>query len=196
MPWPDGRGLKTIVTKTTQASPSGVAGSSTRTITVTDKHNNIVEVSEDALTNEEVGWRTISRELHTYDQDNRLVQIWRNGVVVLDNVWDDIHLTSRTDENGSQTLFEYDDLGRLFRETKMGTLETASSAAQLNIATEYTYDAADRVLTVRRTGGDFEVITSKTYDLGGRVLTSTDEAGLVTSFSYSTDELTDYHHSS
>lgn len=190
VPWPDGRGLKTIMTKTGQTASSGIAGKSTRTITVTDKHNNLVEARDEVMTVQGEEWRTIKHVLHTYDADNRIVQTRENGEIVLEQEWDDAHLIARVDRDGTRTTFQYDALDRLWRETKEGVAESGAHAEQPDVVTEYTYDAADRLISTRRIAGDLELVSSKTYDLGGRVLTTTDEAGLVTTYSYSQDEKT------
>ena len=56
------------------------------------------------------------------------------------------------------------------------------SSTRAGVTTTYVYDPEGRELQTTRSGGGLSLTSSRHYDRVGRVDTSTDEAGLVTSY--------------
>ncbi|MCB0117703.1 MAG: carboxypeptidase regulatory-like domain-containing protein, partial [Anaerolineales bacterium] len=92
-------------------------------------------------------------------------------------------LTLMIDANGTSTAYEYDALGRL-----LAVMENYKPGfqpdAEVNVRTEYTYDANGNRLTIKDGNGN---ITTFTYDSLNRLSTETDPLGNTWSYVY--DEL-------
>jgi RHS repeat-associated protein len=87
------------------------------------------------------------------------------------------HLDATTDELGITTTYGYDALDRQETVTRNGI-------------TSYTvYDVLDRPLTQSRISSDDQAVTQRTmqYDMINRVTSSTDAAGNITTYTYTTD---------
>jgi YD repeat-containing protein len=85
----------------------------------------------------------------------------------------------------AKSTFTYDTRGNLASEVNPRGYESGNTAAAFT--TRYTYDLADRRLTVDRPDTDSGVqthIASMAYDKVGNIISSTDELGRVTSYTY------------
>ena len=126
----------------------------------------VVYPSESAV--EGVGGRTVS---YAYDEvGNRAAMT--NDLGTTAYTYDNLNrLESILDHNGQLTQFEYDAIGR----RRKLTLPTGSTA-------DYSYDDANRLLSVTYKRSDTTVIQSfsYTYDDVGNVLTMTEAGGTVT----------------
>jgi hypothetical protein len=83
------------------------------------------------------------------------------------------------------TTEQYDLLGRLIRVTEPSGPTSAASLSGASVATEYSYDPADRLVFVKMTGAE-NVVQSRTFDYDGRGFLrweSHPEAGM-TSYTY------------
>ncbi|HWA09343.1 MAG TPA: RHS repeat-associated core domain-containing protein [Opitutaceae bacterium] len=96
-------------------------------------------------------------------------------------------VTSETAGDGTKMEYTLDDLFRVENARRTGVSATSGYAAQGNVDTAYTYDAADHVLTTTTTGGSLSLGASATYDLVGRVTSQTDTTGLTTNYEYAFD---------
>jgi len=88
--------------------------------------------------------------------------------------------TSLTDPKGTVTAFQYDALNRLktvIENYKPGFQPTS----EINVQTEYTYDAAGNLKTIKDARGK---VTTFTYDLLGRQLNVTDPLTHITTYGY------------
>ena len=93
-------------------------------------------------------------------------------------------LRSEKDQFGLETQYTYDSLKRLKSVTLLGVASQSGFAAQANITTNLTYDAAGNVTTNIVTGGSLSLTNTATFDKAGRRTSTTDAAGLTTSFSF------------
>ena len=96
-------------------------------------------------------------------------------------------VTSETNSDGTKTEYDLDDLFRVETARRKGVSASGSYAAQGDVETAYTYDAANHVLTTTTTGGSLSLSGSATYDLSGRVTSQTDVSGLTTNYVYAFD---------
>jgi RHS repeat-associated protein len=96
-------------------------------------------------------------------------------------------VTVETGADGTRTEYDLDDLFRVETARRKGVSASGSYAAQGDVETAYTYDAADHVLTTTTTGGSLSLSASATYDLAGRVTSQTDASGLTTNYVYAFD---------
>ena len=90
-------------------------------------------------------------------------------------------LVSSTDEEGLETTYAYDVLGRVIAETKSG------GGVRPDTVTTMTYDSENRILSRTIAAGDLSETTTYAYDALGRRTTSTAADGVVTRYLYSTD---------
>ncbi len=95
-------------------------------------------------------------------------------------------LTSHSRADGTSTTYTLDALYRVSRAQSTGVVSTGGFAAQDNVNTDYTYNAADRILTTTTApaGGGLSLATSATYNLAGQVTSTTDPASLSTTYAY------------
>ncbi len=176
------------ITKETQVNGEAVRSHSTRSIEYINSAGNTVRAEEWVLlyTNE---WVKISGVNHTYDVQNRRV-----GSVKDNNRSSSRTLTCKNqplreiDENGIQTDYAYDSARQLIEVTRAAVMDGDTCITPETI-TEYTRDAAGRVLMTKVHTGAMLTQTSSTYDLVGRVTSETDVLGRVTNRAYSSDGL-------
>ena len=99
---------------------------------------------------------------------------------------------SETDEDGIRTDYAYDSALQLTEITRVAVYDGETCITPETI-TEYTRDAAGRVLTTTRRIGAMTTTESTDYDALGRVTKQTDILGRVTTTTYSEDGLTTIH---
>lgn len=163
----------------THLGPSGgVAGKSTREVTITDKVGNVVLeemwATENGTDYTVAAWSASvhdsrGRVTHTYGSDSSLVSTTYTDCCGADSV---------TDASGIETVYETDLIGRRQSVTKV---------ASTNIVTAYGYSIAsgERIEEIATTADSLSIETSRRYDLAGRLVAEVDEAGLETSHVYS-----------
>jgi hypothetical protein len=78
----------------------------------------------------------------------------------------------------------YDSLMRLSHTQVAGVGAGGGYAAQAAVDTNYSFDAAGRVLSTTQSAGGISLTTSATYNLAGLPTTSTDEKGLISTIIY------------
>jgi RHS repeat-associated protein len=95
-------------------------------------------------------------------------------------------ISSETQADGTVIDYTRDSLYRLTRVQKSGVSSTGGFPAQGAINTDYTYNAADQVLTttVAPAAGGLSLVSSSTYNLAGQLTGSTDERGLSATVAY------------
>jgi RHS repeat-associated protein len=188
VPSPAGRDIRTIATHGTVSSPAGISLKTTREVIVTSALGNTMLVETQVYTAD--GYERINWTVHQHDDMNRVTDIYHSDGTHVETQWGCCNKISETDSQGIVTHYtEYDSLQRLRRRVKQGDERVN------DISTGYTLDAMGRRLTTTISGDSESLITEAVYDTAGRLRTSTDEAGRVTEYRYSGDNLiktTDY----
>ncbi len=131
-------------------------------------------------------FRLVSWVEHTYNAMHRIVSsTWSNGKTSSAD-WICTGPVFEIDTDGIRTDYTYDALKRCTSKVR--------HSPNGDITTAYTYDTEGRILSTTVSGGSGETLvtetTSQTYDAEGRPATVTDAQGLVTSYTYSADNLT------
>ena len=127
---------------------------------------------------ERVGWTD-----YKLDVDGHVTDTYRSDGSHSEANWGCCGKDYEKDGNGQENYYDYDALNRLTTITKMG-IAAGAYPAQVDIYTDYAYDADGRQLKSEIASGGLSLITSNTYDLAGRRTKSTDSAGLVTEYDY------------
>ena len=110
------------------------------------------------------------------DSAGRIVQTVASNGATTTNIYTNGLLTSAIDENGIETRFTYDIIGRIAAAIKKGDGPT-----QPDIVTTYTYDGAGHQLSAVVSG---TLTASASYDLSGRLLSTTTPGNYGTSYAY------------
>lgn len=181
-PNPNGAAWRETVTHGTASSPDGLALKTTRETTVRDQHGHAVLSEAYVYTGgafERVAWAASD-----FDGRGNITRTRRSNGEVSTATWDGYRMASAIDSNGVETVYTYDELGRVKTETKKGVAASAQYPAQPDVVTTYTYDAADRVVSQAVTGGGASLSRSTSYDVAGRVKSETNTEGLTTTHTY------------
>ena len=181
---PNANGLaqrRSIVHGTT-TSPDGVAFKTTRETFVTDQFAN--EVLKEIYVYNGSTYERVEWVVNTYDDRGHLTTTRDNKGQLVTAVWTGDKNTSHTDVSGIETVNEYDELGRLKKQTKKGITAGSGFPSQAEIVTTFTYDAEGRqkVVTVAAAGPSLS--SAYVYDKAGRLKQETDQAQLNTTYSY------------
>lgn len=141
----------------------------------------------------------ITSEGFTYDGYGHLTQRWASNGALTNNAYTNGQLTSTIDPAGTETQFNYDLLGRITRQTKLGasslTVGSNTHEAQDPIYTHYVYDGANHVVetvvtpsaTKPSTYGSTDIGESREYELAGRLKKSIAPGGYTTDYEYLND---------
>lgn len=181
-PNPNGTAWRETVVHGTSASPDGVPSKTTKETTVRDQHGHAVMGETYVYTG--AGYERFAWTAMDYDGRGNLTRTRLHNGEVLTSAWSGGRKTSAVDATGVETVYTYDEFGRVKTETKKG-VAAGAYPAQPDVTTTYTYDAEDRLTGKTMTGGGFSLSKSTVYDGAGRVKSETDTAGLTTSYSYS-----------
>ncbi len=132
---------------------------------------------------------------YSYDQNNRLTEIKKNGADQISYAYDQIgNVTKVTDLKGYEVGYTYDKSSRMETVTYGGKTTTysyddngrrSSVTYEGGVSENYTYDKDNRLIKLtnaKQNGGSISEY-SYTYDLAGRQLTKTDLYG-TTSYEY------------
>ncbi|MBL9191583.1 MAG: RHS repeat-associated core domain-containing protein [Opitutaceae bacterium] len=172
----------------TPANPAGIDGLSERTERVFDIRGNLVILRN--FVRAAGNW--VAAELHTFtvSELDRTTADFLNGRQTAERTYDAEFLVSERTEDGVETRYTYDQLGRQVMSTKMGVPSFGAYSEQPSVSTLLT-----RALGSTDCGCDGEVLTTTTSgsitlesfirkDSIGRMSLSRDENGLETSFHY------------
>jgi RHS repeat-associated protein len=186
-----GDAVQTVVTHGTVTQPDGVPHRGTRELSVIGPLGHpVVGRTEYTDGNQ---WLASAESVHRRDSLGRQTGQWSRfgGQSAQENVccgpeW-------LTDPSGQQTRFEYDELGQVTHKTRVGTPSVNGHPAQPDLVTDFGHDPAGRLLfEFIPVGGDAGVLVrTNRYDLAGRLTNTVDQAGLVTTYFYSADGLTE-----
>lgn len=181
-PNPNGAAFRETVVHGTTASPEGVAFKTTKETTIRDQRGHAVLSEMYVYTDgahERVGWTATE-----HDGRGNVTRTERHNGEVSTSTWDGHNMTSTTDASGVETVYTYDELGKVKTETKKGVAANGPYAAQPDQITTYTYDVEGRVTAETLTGGGLSLSRSATFDAAGRIKTETNSAGLTSTHTY------------
>lgn len=120
-----------------------------------------------------------------YDLLGRVTSTTANSGATTTNTITDGRLASSVDPAGTETDYSYDVMGRATTVTKKGASASGTYAAQGDIVTTTTFDAANRVTQSVVSGSSLSLTTSTAYDNGGWITSSTAPGSYTTAYSYS-----------
>ena len=134
-------------------------------------------------------WLLLNTMAYEYDEQQRVIKTTRGNGRFSTTEWMCCGRLSETDEDGITTTYAYDS-ARQLTEISRSAVYDGETCITPETITEYTRDAAGRVLSTTRRVGPMETIESSEYDTLGRVTRQTDVLGRVTTTAYSKDGLT------
>ncbi|MFZ5968694.1 MAG: RHS repeat-associated core domain-containing protein [Bacillota bacterium] len=132
------------------------------------------------------------KSLYTYDENNQLLEIKKDGVLQIRYTYDPIgNIATVTDKKGATTAYTYDKSSRMEtvsykgKTTKYSYDENGNRKAieyHGGVSEAYVYDKNNRLknLTNKGAGGNIISSYSYTHDLNGRQTTKTDSFGTTT----------------
>ena len=171
-----GKALRETIVYGTTSQPSGIAGKTTKKITIKDEYGN--KVLEEVYALLSSGYERISYTVYTYDVMHKLLRSYSSNKLERTQNWYGSQLINSTAENGTELLYAYDSADRLKSITKKGIREAS------DIITSYTYDAADRKLSETVVASGKILTRYWSYDAVGRVVSETATDGLTTTYQY------------
>ena len=180
----DGVWMETL-THLHEQSPSPVSGKTTRDITLTNARGEVIETRTEAFIDN--AWYTIARERHTYNAEGKRIKSENLAGQITITAWDCCHKISETQPDGSTTMWDYDDEGRMIASSRLIPLDMTNVTW---LTTCYEYDDLGRQIATWQTNYAAHVglpATRTTYDQLGRAVTSLDPLGNSTQTSYSID---------
>ncbi len=134
-------------------------------------------------------WLLLNTTAYEYDEQQRVVKTTRGNGRFSTTTWMCCGRLSETDEDGITTTYAYDS-ARQLTEISREEVYDGETCITPETITEYTRDAAGRVLTTIRRVGPMETTEATEYDALGRVTKQTDVLGRVTMTMHSADGLT------
>jgi YD repeat-containing protein len=181
---PDANGTAERVTVVhgTTMSPNGIAYKTTKEVTVRDQYGN--QVLQEAYVYNGTDYERIIWAVTDYDGRGHVVISRNHKGETITAVWTGEQRMSDIDAVGIETVYEYDSLNRIKKQTKKGIAAGGGFPAQPDIVTIFEYDAEGRQKKDTLGEGNGSLIGSKAYDRAGRLMSETDAAGLSTTYSY------------
>jgi RHS repeat-associated protein len=178
-----GTATRETITFGTKTSPSGIAYKTMKVSTIyNDRGYKILEETfayMGGTTYERIGWTN-----HEYNDVGQVIKTTGHDGREITNKWDGSRVISTMDEHGIEVTYTYDSLGRASTKTKKGIAANGSIPKQEDIVTTYTYDAEDRIVSEKITGGTLSLTSSIEFDKAGRIKSTTDTRGVKTAFTY------------
>ncbi len=134
-------------------------------------------------------WLRLNTTAYEYDEQQRVVKTTHGNGRFSTTTWMCCGRLSETDEDGITTTYAYDS-ARQLTEISREEVYDGETCITPETITEFTSDAAGRVLTTIRRVGPMETTEATEYDALGRVTKQTDVLGRMTTTAYSEDGLT------
>ena len=131
-------------------------------------------------------WLLLSTTAYEYDEQQRVVKTTHGNGRFSTTEWMCCGVFNETDEDDVTTTYTYDS-ARQLTEISRDAVYDGETCITPETITEYTRDAAGRVLTTTRRVGPMATTESTEYDALGRVTKQTDILGRVTTTTYSED---------
>ena len=179
----DGVWTKTV-THLHEQTPAPVSGKTTRDITLTNARGEVTETRTEVFI--ENVWHTIARERKTYNAEGKRVKSENLAGQITTTAWDCCHKRSETQPDGSTTMWDYDDEGRMIASSRLIPMDMTNVTW---LTTCYEYDDLGRQIATWQTNRAAKVglpVTRTCYDQLGRVVARVDQLGNTTT-SYSND---------
>jgi len=172
--------LRTTVTHGTVDSPAGIAGQTTREVTIESPLGGQLMSETYAYTTN--GYVRINWSVQILDETHRPVTVYNADGTRTDTIWGCCGKDFETDTTGLETDYSYDALDRM----DITTRQVGTNA----IMTTYTYDAAGRRIKTTVSADGLIQVTSNRYNLAGQLEESIDQQGITTAYTNSPDGLT------
>ncbi|MDO5465119.1 MAG: RHS repeat-associated core domain-containing protein [Akkermansia sp.] len=134
-------------------------------------------------------WLLLNTTTYEYDAQLRVTKTTHGNGRFSTTEWMCCGVLNETDEDGITTTYAYDS-ARQLTEISRGAVYDGEACITPETITEYTRDAAGRVLSTTRRIGAMETTESTEYDALGRVTKQTDILGREITTAYSADGLT------
>ncbi|MBE6434569.1 MAG: RHS repeat-associated core domain-containing protein, partial [Akkermansiaceae bacterium] len=134
-------------------------------------------------------WLLLDTTAYEYDEQQRVTKTTRGNGRFSTTTWMCCGRLSETDEDGVTSTYAYDS-ARQLTEISREEVYNGETCITPETITEFTRDAAGRVLATTRRIGAMETTESAEFDSLGRVTKQTDVLGRVTTTEYSADGLT------
>ena len=131
-------------------------------------------------------WLLLSTTAYEYDEQQRVVKTTHGNGRFSTTEWMCCGVFNETDEDDVTTTYTYDS-ARQLTEISRDAVYDGETCITPETITEYTRDAAGRVLTTTRRVGPMATTESTEYDALGRVTKQTDILGRETTTTYSED---------
>jgi len=185
---PDTNGIWLCETTTNGivASPAGVANKTTLSVSYRNSRGAVV-LSETYVYTGGTSYDRIGWTANEYDYDDptktyavgHVANRYYSDGTFEENTWSSCCGLERTiNRQGQVEIYNYDDLGRRY------SILRAGQGNQPDIDNDYGFDAAGRQVSMIETADGLSRTTGSDYDLAGRLQSSTNEAGLVTLYTY------------
>lgn len=180
----DGIWMETV-THLHEQSPAPVSGKTTRDVTLTNARGEVTETRTEAFI--DGAWHTIARELKTYNAEGKRISSENLAGQETTTAWDCCHKVSEVQPDGSTTMWDYDDEGRMVASSRLIPLDMTNVTW---LTTCYEYDDLGRQIATWQTNRSAKVglpVTRTRYDALGRVVARVDQLGNTTTTTYSSD---------
>jgi RHS repeat-associated protein len=177
-PDPNGLAQRQSIVHGTAAQPDGIAFKSTKETSVRDQFGN--EVLQETYVYDGTAYERIGWTVNTYDDRSHLIMSRDHKGQLSTAVWTGDKKASEIDSAGVETVYTYDQFGRIKDKTKMGIAAGGGFPIQGDIVTTFSYDAEGRPTRETVAGGGLSLTTTSGYDKAGRLLRMTDRAGFTT----------------
>ena len=180
----DGVWMETV-THVHEQSPEPVSGKTTRDITLTNARGEVIETRKEAFIDN--AWYTIARERLTYNLEGKRIKSENLAGQVTTTAWDCCHKISETQPDGSTTMWDYDEEGRMIASSRLIPMDMTNVTW---LTTCYEYDDLGRQIVTWQTNRAAKVglpVTRTRYDPLGRVVARVDQLGNTTTTTYSND---------
>lgn len=167
-------------------NPAGVDNKTTMSVSYRNDRGGVV-LSETQVYTGGTSYERISWTANEYDYDDptktdatgHVVNRYYSDGTLVENTWSSCCGLERTiNRQGQVEIYNYDGLGRRY------SILRAGQGSQPDIDIDYGFDAAGRQVSMIETADGLSRTTGSDYDLAGRLQSSTNEAGLVTLYTY------------
>ena len=169
----EGKAIRETVDHFTVDAPSGISGKTTREISVEDAFGRTVLSETYVYTGN--GFERLTWSANYLDDNGRVIRVKQSDGTYTESEWDCCGKTLDVDARGVETRYAYDDLHRVQSQEREGLSG--------EVITTFQYDAAGRVERTTVQAGGLILSTSSAFDLTGARTSTTDAAGLTTTYS-------------